>query len=584
MAGLQIELSRPYRSIKTLDAVSLPDFAVLIGRNGVGKTQLLKALAEGKATASEIPKDEVEMYDFASFAPGNSTAVTWDAVRFASSAADAYFTALPAGKSPNELARDLYERCTGSLSLPERKEFDNGLECLVRQMPDFSTFPTVKKPAGLAEYTRDITQRVLQPIPYAGGRTHSSDRGCQGNPAVLVSLAMKLTGKAPHEITRADIMQASNYEGGTISNVISQVFTAYKVDAFLWAHSEWQMNGGQDQYDALIARYESENPPPWDRLRDALESMREAAGEPTAFDFWFSDPARVTINYSNFANFQFQTVMTNRTTGASYNLDDLSSGEKVLMTLVLSSFNQLLGRRRPSLLLLDELDAMLHPSMMAALVAVMKELFVEKGTRVLMTSHSPVTVAMVNEDEIFRVTRQGGVIRVIPTTRTDAVQDLSEGLATIDTGLRILAFDQAAVTILTEGDNALHLKRWAELNFPDEVRVFEGISSLSSESQLLAYGRFLSRATSNTQFLIVWDCDAADKCTRLQHELTPTSQVTAFSFIRRENTIAPKGIENKYEEDLLKQFITPLRGADGSKRYRLEKKTTDEPRLPERQE
>ena len=511
------------------------------------------------------------MYDFASFAPGNSAAVSWDAVRFASSAADAYFTALPAGKSPSQVARDIYKRCAGPLSLPDRNEFDDGLRRLVRQMPDFSTFPTVKEPSGLAVYTRNIVQSVIKPVARAsGGRRHSNDRGCQGNPAVLVSLAMKLTDKAPHEISRADIMQASNYEGGTISNVISEVFAAYKVDAFLWAHREWQVNGGQ--YDALIARYERENRPPWDRLRDALESMREAASDPTAFDFKFSDPSQVAVTLSNFANFRFQTKMTNRTTGASYNLDDLSSGEKVLMTLVLSSFNQLLGRRRPSLLLLDELDAMLHPSMMAALVAVMKNLFVEKGTRVLMTSHSPVTVAMVNEDEIFRVTRQDGVVRVIPTTRTDAVQDLSEGLATIDTGLRILAFDQAAVTILTEGDNALHLKRWAELYFPDDVRVFEGISALSSDSQLLAYGRFLSRATSNTQFLIVWDCDAADKCTRLQNELTPTSQVTALSLTARENKITPKGIENKYEEDLLKEFAIPLRGADGKEIYRLAKK------------
>ena len=202
----------------------------------------------------------------------------------------------------------------------------------------------------------------------------------------------------------------------------------------------------------------------------------------------------------------------------------------------------------------------------------MKDLFVEKGTKVLMTSHSPVMAAVVNEDEIFRVTRKGGVVRVTPTTRTDAVQDLSEGLATVDTGLRILAFDQMAVTILTEGDNALHLKRWAELNFPDDVRVFEGISAISSDSQLLTHGRFLSKATSNTQFLIVWDCDAAAKCSRLQNELTATSQVTELSLTERKNTIAPGGIENKYEEDLLKQFTIPFRGADGSEQQRLLKK------------
>ena len=192
MTGLQIKLSRAYRSIARLDAVSLPDFAVLIGRNGVGKTQLLKALAEGQATASEIPRDEVEMYDFASFAPGNSADVRWGAVQFASSTADAYFTALSAGKSPSEVARDIYARCTGPLSSAARNEFDNGLRHLVRQMRDFSTFPTVKEPDGLATYTRDIGQNVLQPITLDGGGTRSSDPGCHGNPLALVSLAMKL--------------------------------------------------------------------------------------------------------------------------------------------------------------------------------------------------------------------------------------------------------------------------------------------------------------------------------------------------------------------------------------------------------
>ena len=76
MAGLQIRLSGAYRSIEKLDASSLPGFAILIGRNGIGKTQPLKALAEGAAIASEIPQDEIEMYDFASFAPGNSAPAT----------------------------------------------------------------------------------------------------------------------------------------------------------------------------------------------------------------------------------------------------------------------------------------------------------------------------------------------------------------------------------------------------------------------------------------------------------------------------------------------------------------------------
>ena len=60
----------------------------------------------------------------------------------------------------------------------------------------------------------------------------------------------------------------------------------------------------------------------------------------------------------------------------------LSSGETILMALCMAWFNQSMGRKRPELLPLDELDAMLHPSMVGALVSCLKDLFVRQGTKV----------------------------------------------------------------------------------------------------------------------------------------------------------------------------------------------------------
>ena len=82
-----------------------------------------------------------------------------------------------------------------------------------------------------------------------------------------------------------------------------------------------------------------------------------------------------------------------------------------------------------------------------------------------MTSHSPMTVAALDEDGIFRVVRTDGSVNVSRITKSEAISELSEGLATVDVGLRIAAYDEARVTILTEGHNAKHLKRWVELNF-----------------------------------------------------------------------------------------------------------------------
>ena len=51
---MRIDLKQPYKSINTLTTEELPDFAVLIGRNGSGKTQLLNAIKEGRAAIPEL--------------------------------------------------------------------------------------------------------------------------------------------------------------------------------------------------------------------------------------------------------------------------------------------------------------------------------------------------------------------------------------------------------------------------------------------------------------------------------------------------------------------------------------------------
>lgn len=45
-----------------------------------------------------------------------------------------------------------------------------------------------------------------------------------GNQAAVLSTAMKLAGRLPHELNRDDIMDAAQYEGNTLGNTITEVF------------------------------------------------------------------------------------------------------------------------------------------------------------------------------------------------------------------------------------------------------------------------------------------------------------------------------------------------------------------------
>ena len=194
--------------------------------------------------------------------------------------------------------------------------------------------------------------------------------------------------------------------------------------------------------------------------------------------------------------------------------------------------------------------------MVAALVRALKSLFIAHGSKVLMTTHSPMAVAALAESEIFRVIRNGRDVRIASTSKAEAIEDLSEGIATVDAGLRIAACDDARVTILTEGHNAHHLKRWVELNFPEGVHVFDQLPQHTSKSQLLAYGRLIARMDPATHFVIVWDCDAAGEAQTLRNDLPSGAKVTPFAFRRREdNMIVRSGIENNYDDNILEPYV-----------------------------
>ena len=560
---MRLILKQPYLSIQEMNEFDLPGFSVLIGRNGVGKTQLLDAIAKGAVSVSDLALSEIDKYDINTFQPTSSGAAGWGGPTFfAERTAERYFSMKP-GPAPIETAETIFSDTLKAFQLgdgsKERHQFEEELRNQVRQMPDFEIFPNIKGDAALSSYSRAILNDVIKPLnpkKQQSSTSRSDGKGsCGNNPAILVSLAMKLTGKFPHELLRDDVLRTASYEGATIGNDISQAFVRYKVEQYSWAHTQGETS--EKSVRTLLAEYRQRTCPPWVMLRRSLDLMREASDDPELFNFEFSDPEQDWLNHADHRQYSFETQFRNRATKASYRLENLSSGEKILMSLCLATFNRTMGRRQPKLMLLDELDALLHPSMALALIAGLKDQFVNNDTRVIMATHSVTTVSILEDGEIVRLGRNGGTVDVQPVSKSKAVAELSEGLATIDTGLSIAASDGAApITILTEGHNALHLRKWVDLFVPGKVHVFCDLPDKTGKDQLLTYGRLLAKMSASSHFLIVWDCDAKGKARELANELSGSAIVTAFSFEKRENGLAPKGIENKYDEKFLENYST----------------------------
>lgn len=126
--------------------------------------------------------------------------------------------------------------------------------------------------------------------------------------------------------------------------------------------------------------------------------------------------------------------MLDKDTGNLVNIDDLSSGEKVILSLVLAIYTSNTDAQFPEIILFDEPDAFLHPSLSKFMLDVMQNVFVkDKGIKIIMSTHSPSTVALAPESSLYLMDRNLGYIT--KTSQKEAVDLLSDGFLTFDEGI-----------------------------------------------------------------------------------------------------------------------------------------------------
>lgn len=113
--------------------------------------------------------------------------------------------------------------------------------------------------------------------------------------------------------------------------------------------------------------------------------------------------------------------------GDSIMFSELSSGEKVLVSLVFWLFNSKDKGIFPKILLLDEPDAHLHPSMTWQFLYILDNVLCKEfGVRVIMTTHSSSTVAIAPENALFIMTSSEP--RIKKTGKDSALGILTSGV------------------------------------------------------------------------------------------------------------------------------------------------------------
>ncbi|QIP14762.1 AAA family ATPase [Spirosoma aureum] len=183
-----------------------------------------------------------------------------------------------------------------------------------------------------------------------------------------------------------------NYRPQTsIQNVslasINQYFLTYKANYL----SKINLRGWP--HEKFVELYGDE---PWDILNSLLANANL--------------PYRITVptekDYSS--TFHLTFIDIDGPTGHDNRIEPsyLSSGEKVIITLLLHVFVGQVNGEVPSLFLLDEPDAHLHPQLAKNFIENIVNTIVKKyGAKVIMTTHSPSTIAFAPESSIYEMTK-----------------------------------------------------------------------------------------------------------------------------------------------------------------------------------
>lgn len=232
--------------------------------------------------------------------------------------------------------------------------------------------------------------------------------------------------------------------------------------------------------------------------------------------------------------------------GEFVDFNALSSGEQMIVKFIILSLGRNIAGHRINTLILDEPDAHLHPTMCKMMVEILHEISQPKelgggDIRVIITTHSPSTVAFAPEESLFVIENNCDGNKIIkPTTVAEAEYILSEGIFTFDK-----AMSQFTIAANTKKNNLLFVEGKTDvlhLNKAMEILGYDLDVEIIDMHDAGALGSFIKSAPhklfGKKKMIALFDCD--DKGKKTYNDIKGNDQI-----IHNSKIITAEQCENK---------------------------------------
>lgn len=441
---MKIKLNEQYKSLQPFESEELESLTIITGKNGSGKTQLLSLISQERELRSErrpqpgkgpgsdtssihiiqpqsnfelIPKIELIQSEGITIVDNPST-ITGENWKKSIENYSNTFKNLKGIKKDlylflieNNITLEVLKKRTDDLLF----ESDVYKELLVDSHKSHPTSSTIQNiPSNLKEIENRTIPHLLNPNNIKLGE--------------LLKYIAKYRTKSLSEITYADFYNTPIPEHFLGNN---QLFSS-KLELVFYNYAKRRVINKLDYLDKRENEVVNDSIPdkdfikqfipPWDLINQVLSVHN--------LDFYFKGVEIFVFSQ----DLPLKISLHKKSSDIEIQLTELSSGEKTIIGLILKLFTSEYYNDNltfPNLLILDEPDAKLHPEMSKLLLEVLQKTFVEKyKIKVIMTTHSPSTIALAPEECIYELKNEADS-SLKKVSKDEALQILTNFIPTL---------------------------------------------------------------------------------------------------------------------------------------------------------